>query len=114
MNGEELTKATEEFLRNNPDSNQRSEEPTSVKRKSEDDEVKESKAQKTVTLEGEKAEEEEDQRRIPKREIEDMDKTSKADKRIRLETNEPTLETIARNFNISLLQRKEQKQIRNR
>ena len=67
MTGEELTTATEEYLQNSPDSNQQAEEPTKVKRKSEDDEVKESKAQKTATLEGEKTEEEEtEQRRIPK------------------------------------------------
>ena len=47
MTDEELTKATEEYLQNNPDSNQQAEEPTSIKRKSEDHEVKESKAQKT-------------------------------------------------------------------
>ena len=84
--------------------------------------MKESKAQKTVTVEEDKAEEEEEeQRRIPKREVEDIDKTSKTDKRIRLETNEDTinskeltLETIQRDFDISLLQKRKQKQIRNR
>ena len=121
MIGEELTKATEEYLQNNPDSNQQAEESTSVKRKSEDDEVKESKAQKTVALEDEKSEDEEEQRRIPKREVEDIDETSKTDKRIRLETNEETingkgitLETIQRDFHISLLQQRKQTQIRNR
>ena len=71
-------------------------------------------------LEGEKTEEEE-QRRKPKREIEDIDKTSKTDKRLRLETNEETnnskeitLHAIARDFNISSLEKRRSKSLRNR
>ena len=125
MTGEELAKATEEYLRNNPDSNQQAEETTTVKRKSENEEVKESKAQKTGMQDERAEEEEEEQRRIPKREVEDIDKPSKLDKRgineeTTEETNEETinskevtLETIQRDLNISLLQKRKQKQIRN-
>ena len=41
MTDEELTKATEQYLKENPRSNQEAEVTTSSKRKSEDDELKE-------------------------------------------------------------------------
>ena len=50
MTDDELTKATEKYLQNNPVSNQQAEEPTSSKRKSEDIEEKVSKSQRTEAM----------------------------------------------------------------
>ena len=119
MTDEELTKATKDYLKTNPDSSRESEGTQSMKRKINDQEVKDGKTQKTETIEEHQTE---DGQRIPKRELdEEEDGNTNVDKRIRLETDHDTtnrerisLETISRDLNISSLQKKQQKQTRNR
>ena len=78
--------------------------------------------EKTVETPGISREEaEEEQRRMPKREVEDVEKTGNSDKIMRFETSEETinseeitLENLQRDLNISLLQKRRQKQRRKR
>ena len=117
MTDEEMLKETEEILRGlPPNGDQREQGTASSKRKSEDEGRKHVQEQRTSqVLEGE----EEGKENGEKRGLQvDVD-TAMKDKRIRLETQsttteqQVTLDTIARDYNISLLEKMSRKKARN-
>ena len=102
--------------KNPDDKEEKTDVSQSSKRKSEDEEVKDNKAPKTSKAEKDSTEEE---THVPKRELEKEDANDSSDKRPRVQNDATireniTLDTIQRDFNISLLQKKKYKSLRNR